>query len=422
MPFRPKQPARYRSPGPAETNPAGCAARGRHRRSGCVALSSRSCECRTPSVQVLWIESSRLSQLSTGYSAIRLQRHLAGDAEADDGAWIAVAQLDARRRERGGWCFPGLVNPRRGQPRQLRHPAADVAAVRVELLALADRVEDAEERRGIGAAAGGPLPAEGVVGQVGIHQRIPEPAGTRLPGEQQVLYEERSHHHAHAVVYPAAGPELAQPGIDKWITRPALLPGAEPRRVLPPRESRKLRAQRLLGRLREVDEQMVRKLAPAQFGEELPVAPHRRGDGLGLSKAPYRLPHLTGADLAKVQVRRQPRCAHEVSPVAVQRVGQEAAAQEALQLGLGAGAARLPGRSQTIGPVGLRLQLQRSERQRRWPSGCRGVFARRGQGFGRFTRAQAGSPERGEHAEWVAGLVPDSPGLVQQCPTATLGL
>ena len=167
---------------------------------------------------------------------------------------------------------------------------------------------------------------------------------------------------------------------------------------------------------------MVRKLPPAQLGEELPVAPHRRGNGPRLGKAPHRLPHLARADLAKVQVRRQARRAHEVRPVAALGVGQEPVAQEALQLGLGPDAARLPGRAQAIGPAAPWLQLQRGQRQRRGPPGRWGEFARRGQRLARFGGGQAGSPERCEDPEWLAGFVADSPRLVEQRAAAALRL
>ena len=170
------------------------------------------------------------------HSLIRLQCHLAGDERADDAMGIGAAQFDPRSREHGGRRFRRPVDPCRGQPRQLGHPAADVAALRVELLALADRVEDAEERRGVGPAAGSPLPAKSVAGQVGINQRLPEPPGALLSGEQEVLRQERRHHHPHTIVHPAGGPEFAHAGVHERIAGLAALPGAEPRGVLPPRE------------------------------------------------------------------------------------------------------------------------------------------------------------------------------------------
>jgi len=74
------------------------------------------------------------------------------------------------------------------------------------VLALRHRVEHAEERLGVGAAAGRPLPAERVVRQIGVDERIPEPLGAFLPGEEQVFGEERADDHADAVVDPALVP------------------------------------------------------------------------------------------------------------------------------------------------------------------------------------------------------------------------
>src|SRR3546814_2003326 len=69
---------------------------------------------------------------------------------------------------------------------QFRQPPADVGGVDIEFLGLQRRIEDAEIGCGIGAAAGGPLPAEGVVGQIGVEQRVPEPACAFLPRNQQI--------------------------------------------------------------------------------------------------------------------------------------------------------------------------------------------------------------------------------------------
>ena len=80
--------------------------------------------------------------------------------------------------------LPGLERPGLGQRAQLGDPAADIVALRVEFFGLADRVEEAEIWRGVGPAAGGPLPAEGVVGQVGIDQGVPKPGRALAPGDQ----------------------------------------------------------------------------------------------------------------------------------------------------------------------------------------------------------------------------------------------
>ena len=196
-----------------------------------------------------------------------------------------------------------MVNPPPGQPRQLGHPAADIVAIGIALLALAHRVEDAKEGRRIGAAAGRPLPAETVVGEVGINESVPEPSGAILPGEQEVLDQERRHYHADAIVHPAGGPEFAHAGVNEGIACLTALPRAKPRWVLPPREPGELGPQRLLRSMGKVEEQMVRKLTPAQLGQELPTTPHRRRDGPRLREALHRVPHLARADLAEMQVR-----------------------------------------------------------------------------------------------------------------------
>src|SRR5579859_252395 len=66
----------------------------------------------------------------------------------------AAGQIDDRLRPPG---FPRFVEIAVGHPLQLRAPAADIGAAGIELLALKDRIEDAEIGRGVGAAAGHPL-------------------------------------------------------------------------------------------------------------------------------------------------------------------------------------------------------------------------------------------------------------------------
>ena len=66
---------------------------------------------------------------------------------------------------RGPWRMQGPVR----QGGKFRDPAPHVVAGRIETLSLRDRIEDTEIRRGIGAAAGRPLPAQGVVGEIGIN-------------------------------------------------------------------------------------------------------------------------------------------------------------------------------------------------------------------------------------------------------------
>ncbi len=217
---------------------------------------------------------------------------------------------------------------------------------------------------------------------------IPEPAGTLLPGDQQVLHEKGGDHHADAVVHPARGPEFAHAGVHERAAGLTALPGTEPGGVLPPGEPGELSPQRLLRRMGEVEKQMVRKLTPAQLGEELPLAPHRRGNGLRLGESFHRVPHLARADLAEVQVRREARRADEVRPVAAIGVGQETLAQEAPKLGFGTGTAGVPGSAQAGGPVEVWTPIP--ARPAAATAGRRGGAARRrGAGSGSAGSAEA---------------------------------
>ena len=73
-------------------------------------------------------------------------------------------------------------------------------------LPLEHRVEDAKVGDRVGATTGRPLPAQGVIGEVGIDRRILEPLSASLPGDEQMFYQKRGHHHAHTVVHPACRP------------------------------------------------------------------------------------------------------------------------------------------------------------------------------------------------------------------------
>ena len=98
----------------------------------------------------------------------------------------------------------------------------------VELLRLSDRVEDPEVGRGVGAAAGHPLPVQLILGDVAVAQVGHEPGRPVPPADVQVLDQERGHDHPHAVVHPALRLQLAHPGVDQGIAGPPLLPGLEP--------------------------------------------------------------------------------------------------------------------------------------------------------------------------------------------------
>ena len=189
----------------------------------------------------------------------------------------------------------------RRQLGQFRAPRADIFTYRVELLALQHRVEDAEIGRGIGATARNPLPGSAIGREVRIHQRIPEPGLTFLPGLQQMFHEKRSRDHAHAVMHPARLPKLAHPGIHNRIASLPALPGAKHPGIRRPGKGREIGAQRRLRHFRAVPEQMMRKLPPQHFLEEgLQPCAALRG------RRPRRHPDLTRRNLPEMQMGRKP--------------------------------------------------------------------------------------------------------------------
>ncbi len=113
--------------------------------------------------------------------------------------------------------------------------------------------------------------------------------------------EQAGHDHPHAVVHPAGGPQLAHAGIDDGNARLAALPCAQIVGVVvrpaPGKPAEPVAVQRLLGGLREVIEQVVGKLAPAQLPNEVRGLPTDRTPRLDGRQ------RLLRADLAKVQVR-----------------------------------------------------------------------------------------------------------------------
>ncbi len=82
------------------------------------------------------------------------------------------------------------MDGRGGHGGQLRYPAPHVVTVGVEAPALRDRVEDPEERLGIGARPRGPLPSAVVAGHVAVDQVGKEVRLATAPVDQQVLAQE----------------------------------------------------------------------------------------------------------------------------------------------------------------------------------------------------------------------------------------
>src|SRR3569623_442511 len=64
------------------------------------------------------------------------------------------------------------------------------------------------KRRGVRAATGYPLPIEAVVGEVGVGQRVPEPARTMLPVDTADIHQKRGRNHTNAIMHPSCLPQL----------------------------------------------------------------------------------------------------------------------------------------------------------------------------------------------------------------------
>lgn len=108
---------------------------------------------------------------------------------------------------------------------QLRHPATDILAVGIELLALQQRVEDAEVRLGVDARGGAEAPATVVGREVAVDEAHHEVAFAAAPVEEEVFGEEGGDGHARAVVHVAGLVELAHRGVDEGVARATGAPG-----------------------------------------------------------------------------------------------------------------------------------------------------------------------------------------------------
>ena len=184
---------------------------------------------------------------------------------------------------------------------QFRHPAFHVVAIRIEALALRTGLK----MRKYGAASA-PLPAvhcqpcvllaRSASTSVSQNQRAPSSQCWR-----RFLRQETRDEHAHAIVHPAGRPELAHARIDDRNAGLAALPAADRFRVATrPREFVELRIEVVIGRFRKVIQQMMRKLAPAEFAQirfsvRRTIRVQPPGD-------------LARSDFAEVQMRRQRRC------------------------------------------------------------------------------------------------------------------
>ena len=130
--------------------------------------------------------------------------------------------------------------------------------------------------------------------------------------------------------------------------------------------------ERLLGRLRKVEQQMMSELAPAEFAA---VDAHRfsgMGDPLAWSLSTQCGPDLPDTDFPEMEVGRKTRRAHAVGAIPSRRVVGQRLFQESLQLFGGPHFAWTPGCTKTSGPVNRRLKSQFSQLE------CGGPAARIG--------------------------------------------
>ena len=248
--------------------------------------------------------------------------------------------------------FPRFVDEGCGQTFQLRHPAADIGPIGVELLALQNRIEDAEIGRCIRPAACHPLPARRIGADVGIHQRVPEPGLSALPGHQQVLDQKRGGDHAHPVVHPARCPQFAHAGINDRVAGIASLPCLERVIVFAPRKVRELGPEGLAHQVRPVVQQVIGELPPQQFLQKVFCATVHIAAAVGHGVA-GGVPALERGDFSEVQMRRQARGGKKVRPVAVVLVIAHGLGNEAFELVARTGFARRPALAELRCPMRL---------------------------------------------------------------------
>lgn len=182
-----------------------------------------------------------------------------------EGSLPSFAVVDERRWVIG-LGFPGGLLEFFREFGELGEVLEGIGILRVEAFCLADGVEYAEVGCCIGSASGGPLPAEGVVGEVGVDEILPEPLCALLPGQEEVFGEEGRDDHACAVVHPSGAFELEHGGIDDGVSGLGFLPGLEVLGVPAPGEAVELFAEGFVGGVREVVEELSGEFSPEYLG------------------------------------------------------------------------------------------------------------------------------------------------------------
>jgi len=93
----------------------------------------------------------------------------------DDRIGICFAQNNPCPMKFKRRSLPGAMYPFVGHSGKLRNPLPNVIALRIEFLALGDRIKDTKVWSSIGTATTYSLPSHSIIGQVGINQCIPKP-------------------------------------------------------------------------------------------------------------------------------------------------------------------------------------------------------------------------------------------------------
>lgn len=120
-----------------------------------------------------------------------------------------------------------VVNLLGTQILELRNPFADVIAIRIELLALEQRIEDSEVRLGVYAHTGTEAPSAAVAGKVAVNKMLHKVPLALPPIEQKILYQEGGDNHATSVVHVAYIIQLPHGSIDNRKPGAAFAPGSE---------------------------------------------------------------------------------------------------------------------------------------------------------------------------------------------------
>lgn len=181
-----------------------------------------------------------------------------------------------------------------------------------------------------------------------------------------------------------------------------------------PREAVETRIEVVGRRLREVMQQVVGEIAPAQ----LPQIAVDVGVSAGTAQSLQRMRDAPRCDLAEMQMRRQPRGADPVRQVTLLAVTAQRAVLEHGQRLQRAGLARLPVLPEAGIPVqrGRQPQLVQCEAVDR----VRGQCLRRGTQRRQAPMTEYVAPVRSEHLVRLTLLCRDVPGLEQQAAIAAL--